>query len=107
MIRLSQAIAALMTCTLAAGAAGGIAGAAVGTFAPSFVGWIQAQAPMGAPKMANPAEFGLGLGIVCGLLLGSAAGLVLVLGLAFRDAWLLRVGISVEPKATGATADPL
>ena len=40
MIRLPQAIVAVMACTMAAGAAGGIVGATVGRFAPDFVLWI-------------------------------------------------------------------
>ena len=35
-----QAIAAVMSCTLASGAAGGIVGATVGRLAPSFVRWL-------------------------------------------------------------------
>ena len=48
MIRLPQAIVAVMSCTLAAGAAGGIVGATVGRLAPSFVRWL--YAPGGAGR---------------------------------------------------------
>ncbi|HEU5117791.1 MAG TPA: hypothetical protein VFT74_14285 [Isosphaeraceae bacterium] len=98
MIRLTQAVAAVVGSTLSAGVAGGIAGAAVGTFAPSFVDWLQAQGMPGAPR-ADPAEFGFGLGIVSGLLMGSVVSSILVLGLAFRDAWLRLGGIEVGSEA--------
>jgi hypothetical protein len=94
MIRLTQAIAAVMACTVASGVAGGVVGAAVGTFAPSFVTWIQALPPN--PPPFDPAEFGLGLGIVSGLFLGAAVGSFLVAVLAFRDAWLARAGMFGE-----------
>ncbi len=41
MIRLAQAIVAVMSCTVASGVAGEIVGVSVGTFAPSFVLWLQ------------------------------------------------------------------
>ena len=82
MIRLPQAIAAVIACTLASGAAGGIVGAAVGRLAPSFV----QLAPFAGPRCAtrDPVEFGFGLGVVCGLLMGAAAGVFLVCVLALR-----------------------
>jgi hypothetical protein len=94
MIRLTQAIVAVMACTVAAGAAGGVVGLAVGTFAPSFVLWIQ-DLPKGNPPL-DPAEFGLGLGVVSGLFFGAAVGSFLVAVIAFRDAWLARAGLAPE-----------
>src|SRR4051794_34695676 len=94
MIRLTQAISAVMAATVASGVAGGVAGLAVGTFAPAFVLWLE-QAANG-PAGFDPAEVGLGLGIVSGLLLGAAVGSFLVAVLALRDAWLARAGLSVE-----------
>ncbi len=90
MIRLTQAIVAVMACTVASGVAGGIVGVSVGTFAPSFVIWLERFGPGGA---FDPAEFGLGLGIVSGLFFGAGVGAFLVLGFAWRDAWLARAGI--------------
>jgi hypothetical protein len=81
-----------MACTVASGVAGGVVGAAVGRFAPSFVIWIEALPP-NPPPAFDPAEFGLGLGIVSGLFLGAAVGSFLVAVLAFRDAWLARAGM--------------
>jgi hypothetical protein len=98
-IRLPQAVAAVMSATLAAGVAGGVVGAAVGTFAPSFVLWIETQGPAGGAARFSPAEFGMGLGVVSGLFFGAAVGALLVLGLAFRDAWLLRAGIKIPRPA--------
>ncbi len=99
-VRLPQAIAAVVSCTLVGGVAGGVVGAAVGTFAPAFVVWLQAQGPgpMGGPPPPpqSPAEFGLGLGLVSGLFFGAGVGSLLVLGLAFRDAWLLRGGVPLH-----------
>jgi hypothetical protein len=98
MIRLSQAIVALMSCTLAAGVAGGVVGAALGRLAPSFVRWL--FAPGGAGAQVDPTEFGFGLGVVCGLFLGAGTGVFLVCVLAIRDAWLYRSGIALDfPKS--------
>ena len=94
MIRLTQAIVAVMACTVASGGAGGVVGLAVGTFAPSFVLWIQ-DLPKGNPPL-DPAEFGLGLGVVSGLFFGAAVGSFLVAVIAFRDAWLARAGLTPE-----------
>ncbi len=94
MIRLTQAIVAVMACTVAAGVAGGVVGLAIGTFAPSFVLWLQ-DLPNAKPAF-DPAEFGLGLGIVSGLFFGAAVGSFLVAVIAFRDAWLARAGITPE-----------
>ena len=104
MIRLTQAIVAVMACTVASGVAGGIVGVSVGTFAPSFVIWLQTlPGPgAGAGPVFDPAEFGLGLGIVSGLFFGAGVGSLLVLGLAWRDAWLARAGLS--PGAWGREA---
>jgi hypothetical protein len=94
MIRLPQAIVAVMACTIASGAAGGIVGAAVGRLAPSFVRWLHSP---GGAAFVDPTEFGFGLGVVCGLLMGAGAGLFLVCVLALRDAWLARCGL-LAPK---------
>jgi hypothetical protein len=91
MIRLPQAIAAVMSCTLASGVAGGIVGAAVGRLAPSFVRWL--HSPGVGVANVDPTEFGFGLGVVCGLLMGAATGVFLVCVLALRDAWLARHGM--------------
>jgi hypothetical protein len=94
MIRLTQAIVAVMASTVASGVAGGIVGAAVGRFAPSFVSWL--ASPGFAFHQANqidPTEFGFGLGTVCGLFLGAGTGLFLVVALSLRDAWLARAGL--------------
>jgi hypothetical protein len=91
MIRLTQAIVAVMSCTLAAGAAGGIVGATVGRLAPSFVQWL--YAPGRAAAQVDPTEFGFGLGVVSGLFLGVGTGVFLVCVLTLRDAWLARAGI--------------
>jgi hypothetical protein len=91
MIRLTQAIVAVMACTLASGAAGGIVGAAVGRLAPSFVRWL--HSPGGAGANVDPTEFGFGLGVVSGLLIGAGTGLFLVCVLALRDAWLASHGL--------------
>jgi hypothetical protein len=100
MIRLTQAIVAVMSCTLAAGAAGGIVGAAVGRLAPTFVRWL--FSPGGGGGNIDPTEFGFGLGVVSGLFLGVGTGVFLVCVLALRDAWLARGGIyPVHDKAEG------
>src|SRR6516225_7881412 len=91
MIRLTQAIVAVMSCTLVGGATGGIVGAAVGRLAPSFVRWL--YAPGGAGGNVDATEFGFGLGVVTGLFFGGGTGVVLVCVLALRDAWLVRSGV--------------
>lgn len=95
MIRLTQAIVAVMASTVASGVAGGIVGAAVGRFAPSFVRWLAAPglAIFQQPNPFDPTEFGFGLGTVCGLFLGAGTGLFLVVVLSLRDAWLAHAGI--------------
>jgi hypothetical protein len=96
MIRLPQAIVAVMACTLASGVAGGIVGAAVGRFAPSFVLWL--HSPVRAAPV-DPTEFGFGLGVVSGLMMGAGTGLFLVCVLTLRDAWLARHGFpSTQPE---------
>ena len=94
MIRLTQAIVAVMACTIVSGVAGGIVGAAVGRLAPSFVEWLHAGPGNG--RNIDPVEFGFGLGTVCGLFLGAGTGLFLVCVLALRDAWLARSGFGVS-----------
>ena len=94
MIRLTLAIVAVMSCTVASGVAGGIVGVSVGNFAPSFVLWLQQMPGFHPGRVFEPAEFGLGLGIVSGLFFGAGVGSLLVLGLAWRDAWLARAGVS-------------
>jgi hypothetical protein len=94
MIRLTQAIVAVMGCTLAAGLAGGVVGLALGTFAPALVLWIE-DLPKGNPPF-DPVEFGLGLGVVSGLFFGAAVGSFLVAVIALRDAWLARAGLTPE-----------
>lgn len=95
MIRLPQAIVAVMACTVASGFAGGVVGAAVGRLAPSFVAWL--HSPAGGAQALDPTEFGFGLGVVSGLFLGAGTGLFLVVVLTLRDAWLARAGV-VAPK---------
>jgi hypothetical protein len=103
MIQLPKAIAAVMTCTLVSGAVGGIAGAAIGRIAPSFLQWIiQSQAGFGNYDLI---EFGFGLGMVCGLLMGATTSVFLVCVLALRDAWLARHG--VLPYGAKQSAGPL
>jgi hypothetical protein len=96
MMKLPQAIVAVMSCTLVGGVAGGIVGATVGRLAPTFVRWL--YAPGGAAVNVDPTEFGFGLGVVTG------TGIFLVCVLTIRDAWLARSGI-VPPKEKGV--DPL
>lgn len=103
MTRLPQAIVAVMACTIASGFAGGVVGATVGRFAPSFVAWL--HSPVGGNGAANfdPTEFAFGLGVVSGLFLGAGTGLFLVVVFTLRDAWLARAGIATakrpEPEA--------
>jgi len=105
MIRLPQAIVAVMACTLASGFAGGVVGATVGRFAPSFVAWLHSPAGGAGPQNFDPTEFGFGLGVVCGLFLGAGTGLFLVVVLVLRDAWLARAGIAVTKSNRDATLD--
>jgi hypothetical protein len=82
-IRLPQAIASVMLGTLAAGAAGGVVGFAIGRLAPSFIRWL--SGPVRVDPAFDPAEFALGLGMVSGLVLGSGASLFLAMILVIRD----------------------
>src|SRR4051812_15493322 len=71
MIRLPQAIVAVMACTIASGVAGGVVGAAVGRLAPSFVAWLHSPGGQNGAIPFDATEFGFGLGTVCGLFLGA------------------------------------
>ncbi len=106
MIRLSQAIVAVISCTFAAGAAGGVVGAAVGTLAPGFVLWLHSPGA-GAGQIIDPTEFGFGLGVVSGLFLGVGTGVFLVCVLTLRDAWLARFGIAPYAAKSTRSHDPL
>jgi hypothetical protein len=99
MIRLPQALAAVIGGTIASGVAGGIVGAAVGQIAPTFVAWLHSPVPGDPGPAFEPVEFGLGLGVVCGLILGAGASVFLVVVLVLRDAWLARAGFLPEVKA--------
>lgn len=94
MLKLSQAILAVMLGTVASGVAGGLVGAGIGHLAPSFVQWIQGPglmlAPQGAPQALQPVEFGLGIGTVSGLFLGAGASLFLTVVILLRDAIVAR-----------------
>ena len=90
MIRLTQAIVAVMSCTLAAGAAGGIVGAAVGRLAPSFVRWLVLA--RGAAGMSTPPSSASAWASSAASSSASAPGVFLVCVLALRDAWLARAG---------------
>lgn len=79
---LPEAIRAVILGTVASGVVGGALGAALGSFAPGFFRWI--HHPEG--ELANPVELGLGLGAVCGLLLGAVGCVVLAAVIARRDA---------------------
>ena len=105
MIRLTQAIVAVMACTVASGVAGGVVGAAVGRFAPSFVLWLASPGGILGAGPIEPTEFGLGLGCVCGLFLGAGTGLFLVVVLTLRDAWLARSGIKVDRPEPSSVLD--
>jgi hypothetical protein len=105
-IRLTQAIVSVMTCTISAGIVGGIVGAAVGRIAPTFVSWLYSPVgPIGAQNF-DAIEFGFGLGTVCGLLMGAGTGLFLVCVLTLRDAWLARAGILRQPKPVRDPSSP-
>jgi hypothetical protein len=90
-----QAITAVIVGTMASGVAGGIVGAAVGRFSPSFVEWIYTSGLRNPPKGFDPTEFAFGLGVVSGLFFGAGASVFLATVIAARDAWLLRSGIVV------------
>ena len=94
MIRLSQAIFAVMAGTVAGGVSGGIVGAAVGRISPSFVAWLHSPEHPPAGPGFDATEFGFGLGVVSGLLLGAGTTLALAIALAVRDAWLAGTGPS-------------
>lgn len=90
MSRLMLQLAFVIGSTLAGGLLGGLAGLAVGRLSPSFVTELaQMDRPNSAvPPGFLPQEFGLGLGIICGLFFGAGAGLALVMLATIRDAWL-------------------
>jgi hypothetical protein len=87
MNRLLRAALGLIGVTLLAGLAGGLVGLGLGWLAPGFVTWIHSPAPFGPqPPDFDAARFGLGLGTVCGLVLGTGAGLLLAITQMVVDA---------------------
>lgn len=90
MMKLSQAIRAVMTATLASGVLGGLVGYLVGLLAPSFVRWLYAPITGQAADDFRPTEFGLGIGVVSGLFLGAGASVFLAAMMIVRDAVLAR-----------------
>lgn len=92
MSRLMLALGFVIASIMLGGVLGGLAGREIGYFSPSFVWHLESgefpERPV--PPTFNPAEFGFGLGSVCGLLLGAAIGTVLAIVHALRDAWMAR-----------------
>ena len=88
--------------TLAAGAAGGLVGFAIGRLAPTFVRWLYSPGQRPGPDF-DPAEFGFGLGIVSGLFLGAGASLFLAVILVVRDMVMSR-GAVTAPRERDAAA---
>jgi hypothetical protein len=96
MIRLMRDLGFVIAATLIGGMLGGYAGYQVGRWSPCFVTeLVHVDAPRtGLHDAFNPAEFGLGLGMVCGLFLGVGSGLILVVCGFLRDAWDARLKVS-------------
>jgi hypothetical protein len=88
MIRLPEAIASVMLGTLAAGAAGGLTGFAIGKLAPSFVRWL-----CGPGAVGDVAEIAFGLGIVSGLVMGAGVSMFLAAVIIIREAFVARAEI--------------
>ncbi|MDX2038795.1 MAG: hypothetical protein SFX72_19265 [Isosphaeraceae bacterium] len=100
MIRLTQAIGAVMAATVVSGVVGGAVGAAIARLAPNFV--ILLVVPLTKdPNHYDPVEFGIGLGSISGLLLGLGTSLVLMIAILIRDGFVARAGASVELKPPG------
>ena len=102
MIRLHQAISAVIAGTLVAGLAGGLVGAGVGRLAPSFVAWI--HSPIFGVQAAGlrPRRVRAGPGYRQRPLPGAGASLLLTLALVIRDAYLARVAPQEPPQAARA-----
>ncbi len=96
LVRFPQAMVSVIACTLASGVLGGLVGAVLARLAPSFLRWI--HSPAGA-DFFQADQFGIGLGAVCGLVIGAAASVFVVCVLAIRDAWLAHCGILVTKPA--------
>lgn len=90
MMKLSQAIKAVMAATIASGFLGGLVGFLVGLAAPSFVRWLYAPITGAAAADFRPTEFGLGIGVVSGLFLGAGASVFLAAMMIVRDTVLAR-----------------
>ena len=91
MSRLMQSLGFVIASILLGGLLGGLAGREIGRSSPSFVWNLVGPGSLNRPPPKfNTAEFGLGLGSVCGLLLGAAIGTILAIVHALRDAWMAR-----------------
>jgi hypothetical protein len=93
LVRFPQAMVSVIACTLVSGVMGGLVGALLARLAPSFLRRIHSPA---GTAFFQADEFGIGLGAVCGLVMGAAAGVFVVCVLAIRDAWLARSAIVVS-----------
>lgn len=90
MTRLMQGIAAVVISVLLGGLLGGVVGREVGVYSPSFVRAIYPAPPDRVPADLDVREFGMGLGIACGLFFGAGAGGLVVVANAAREAWIDR-----------------
>lgn len=85
---LTLVIGSVIVCTLMSGLAGGLAGMALGTAAPTFIQFVGGEVLGSAARPGGsiePVEFALGIGAVAGLLMGAAASTFCVFVLAVRD----------------------
>jgi hypothetical protein len=90
-------LTAIFAATMLGGFVGAGVGAILGRWAPDFVRLIVGEA-RGRGDL-DPAELGLGLGIVNGMLWGLLAGVVVVVVAAWRETSRARRGTNGAPHA--------
>ena len=109
-MRLVEAIAAVAGGTIVAGGLGATAGWLLGRTASSFVAWIASPLFNALPPDFDPAEFGLGLGAVSGLVMGAGISLTLALALILRETLVILSARRARPQngpEPGLEAEPL
>lgn len=88
MLKLRQAILTVVACIACFGLAGAGSGWLLGQAAPSFVTWLMGHEANRSPGL-DPSEFSLGIGLMGGAGFGAFLGIILIVLLVLRDAWVV------------------
>jgi hypothetical protein len=87
MLRLWQAFLTVALSIAIFGVLGALLGTTLGSVAPTFVEWLMGPGYEAYPS-PRPYEFAVGIGLMSGLGFGAFLGIMLVVLLTLRDAWV-------------------